>query len=178
MRQEHIHPGERGFSLVEVVISAGLLATVAAGASYLVTRAVEEGEGTRIRTVASVAALQKMEQIRALAWHDEVDSETDLAGEDAATGGPGLLPSPAGTLDASVPPYVDYLSREGLWMDSSEAAEAMFARRWAVQAHDGVAETLVLRVVVTRARGPMSRTSTHAGLQDVQLVSLKARRQP
>lgn len=169
---------ERGFSLVEALIAAGLLATVAAGASHLVGRAVQDGAAARARTVAAAAALQKMEQIRSLAWDDDPDLTTNLAGEQPAPGGPGLRPSPAGTLDADVPPYVDHLSADGEWIDPAAAGAAVFARRWSVEPLDGDPATLVLRVIVTRARGPMSRTAARAGPFDVAIVSLRTRHQP
>jgi prepilin-type N-terminal cleavage/methylation domain-containing protein len=169
---------ERGFTLVEVIVSAGLLATVAAGSSYLVARAVQDTEAVRTRTVAAVAAQQKMEQLRSLAWAGAQDFGTDLSGENAPQGGTGLQVSPAGTLDANVSGHVDYLSADGQWMNPASASTAVFARRWAIEAHGGDPGTLVLRVVVTRASGPMSRTAAQAGLYDVELVTLRTRYQP
>lgn len=169
---------ERGFTILEVVICAGLLATLAAGGSYLVARAVQDTEAVRARTVATIAALQKMEQLRALAWDVDVDTATDLTLDNPGPGGSGLQPSPAGTLDADAPGYVDYLSGEGLWVPAAAAGSAVFARRWSVAVHPGDADTLVLRVVVTRARGFMSRAAGRRGPHDIEHVTLRTRHQP
>jgi prepilin-type N-terminal cleavage/methylation domain-containing protein len=167
---------ERGFTLVEVMICAGLLAGAAASAAWLVARAVEDGERARLRTAGTIAAVQKMEQLRSLAWDDVTDSVTDLAGDVPAAGGHGLLPSPPGTLDGNVPPYVDYLSGDGTRLEA--AAEAALARRWAIARHPIDPDLLVLHVVVTRARGPASRGAAGPGPFDVELVSFRARHQP
>jgi prepilin-type N-terminal cleavage/methylation domain-containing protein len=172
----HPRSRERGFTLVEVMICAGLLAGAAASAAWLVARAVEDGERARLRTAGTIAAVQKMEQLRSLAWDDATDTVTDLAGDTPTTGGPGLLPSPAGTLDANVPPYVDYLSGDGLRLEA--AAEAALARRWAIATHPLDPDLLVFHVVVTRARGPASRSAAGSGPFDIELVSFRARHQP
>jgi prepilin-type N-terminal cleavage/methylation domain-containing protein len=167
---------ERGVTLVEVMICAALLAGAAASAAWLVARAVEDGERARLRTAGTIAAVQKMEQLRSLAWDEATDTVTDLAGEAPVAGGPGLLPSPAGTLDQNVPPYVDYLSGEGILLES--VAEAALARRWAVATHPLDPDLLILHVVVTRPRGPASRSAAGPGPFDVELVSFRARHQP
>jgi prepilin-type N-terminal cleavage/methylation domain-containing protein len=168
----------RGFTLVEVVISAGLLATLAAGGAHLIGRAVRDADAARVRTVATVAALQKMEQLRALGWGVESDSDTDLASDLPSAGGTGLGPSPPGTLDDDVPGYVDYLTGDGVWLSGTSSASAVFARRWSVGLHPHSANTLTLRVVVTRARGPIRRTAGVPALVDVEQVTYRTRFQP
>jgi prepilin-type N-terminal cleavage/methylation domain-containing protein len=172
----HAQGEERGFTLVEVMICAGLLAGAAASAAWLVAKAVEDGERARLRTVGAIAAVQKMEQLRSLAWDAVGDTVTDLSAEIPGPGGPGLAPSPPGTLDASVPPWVDYLADDGVL--AAADASAALARRWSVQPHPADPDILVVRVVVTRARGPASRTVAGPGPYDVELVTLRARYQP
>jgi prepilin-type N-terminal cleavage/methylation domain-containing protein len=174
----HASPRERGFTLIEVMISAGLLAGAAASAAYLVSRAVEEGEAARLRTVAAIAAVQKMEQLRSLAWGDASDMTTDLGGAVPTAGGRGLLPSPPGTLDASVAPYVDLLDAAGSLLADGDPGIASFARRWSVRSHASDPDLLILEVVVTRAHGPATRHAGRPGRFDVALVSLRARHQP
>jgi type II secretory pathway pseudopilin PulG len=174
----HSDGRERGITLVEVIICAGLLAGTAASAAWLVARAVEDAERGRLRTAGAVAAVQKLEQLRSLAYGDAIDTTTDLAGESPAAGGPGLLASPAGTLDANVSPYVDYLAVDGSLLPPDSAPAAELARRWAVRAHPFEPDVLVLHVVVTRARGPASRTPTRPGPFDVEFVAFRARHQP
>jgi type II secretory pathway pseudopilin PulG len=158
---------ESGFTLVEVVISAGLLATLAAGGAHLIGRAVRDAEAARMRTVASVAALQKMEQLRAMALAEE-----------AGGAGPGLQASPPGTLDVDVPGYVDYLTGDGVWLSETSSTSAVFARRWSVRLHAHDPDTLALRVVVTRVRGPMRRTAGAPALLDVEHATYRTRFQP
>lgn len=169
---------ERGFTIVETIVCAGLLATLAAGGSHLVARAVQDAESVRVRTVAAVAALQKMEQLRSLAWDVHADSQTDLAFDEPAAGGAGLLPSPPGTLDHDVAGQVDYLSADGVWLSAIPTGAAVFARRWSIDAHPADPHTLVLRVVVTHARGPMRRTAAGRGPRDAEQVTLRTRFQP
>lgn len=169
---------ERGFTLVETVVCAGLLATLAAGGSHLVARAVQDAEAVRVRTVAAAAALQKMEQLRSLAWDIHTDGETDLTVDAPAPGGTGLRPSPPGTLDADMAGQVDYLSADGVWLSAVPTESSVFARRWSIGVHAADPHTLVLRVVVTRARGPMRRTAAGRGLLDVELVTWRTRFQP
>jgi type II secretory pathway pseudopilin PulG len=169
---------ERGFTIIETIVCAGLLATLAAGGAHLVTRAVADADAVRTRTVAAVAAFQKMEQLRSLAWGIHADGQTDLTLEDPAPGGTGLLESPPGTLDADVAGHVDYLSADGIWLSAVPIGAAVYARRWSIDAHVTDPHTLVLRVVVTRARGPMRRSAAGRGPRDVEQVTLRTRFQP
>jgi type II secretory pathway pseudopilin PulG len=174
----HPHARERGITLVEVIICAGLLAGTAASAAWLVARAVEDAERARLRTAGAIAAVQKLEQLRSLAYADALDTTTDLTADSPAGGGPGLQTSPPGTLDANVPPYVDYLAGDGSLLLPASAASAVLARRWAVRPHPSMPDVLVLHVVVTGAQGPASRRPAHPGPFDVEFVALRARHQP
>jgi prepilin-type N-terminal cleavage/methylation domain-containing protein len=175
---QHPNSRERGFTLVEVIISAGLLAGAAASAAYLVAKAVEDGERARLRTTGTIAAVQKMEQLRSLAWDGASDTTTDITGEVPAPGGTGLMPSPPGTLDENVPGYADYLEGDGALLPPGASASAALARRWAIRPHPLDPDVLILHVVVTRARGPASRSAAGPGPFDIELVSYRARHQP
>jgi hypothetical protein len=112
-----------------------------------------------------------MEQLRGLAWGAHSDVVTDLSTDPPTLSGPGLQGSPAGSLEANTPPYVDHLTDEGIWAGNgaSPPPEAVYTRRWSVRALDSdPGHTLVFNVLVTRAGGP-SR-------QDVHLVSMRTRR--
>jgi prepilin-type N-terminal cleavage/methylation domain-containing protein len=167
---------ERGFTLIEVLVAAGLLASLAAGGAYLVARAIDDAEGTRRRLAATVAGVQKMEQLRSLAWGDDIDWVSRLDQDPPSADGVGLGWSPAGTLDADVHGYVDFLDGDGLRLPDRHGA--VFARRWAVAPHATAAGTLVLEVVVTRASGPSRRTASVRPASDIQFTSLRARYQP
>jgi type II secretory pathway pseudopilin PulG len=159
-----------GFALLEVLITAALVVTVAAGASHVLAIAVRASQGARVRTVASMLAAEKLEQLRSLEWShastgDPVisisssDVTTDLSTDPASDDGPGLTASPAGTLDADEASYVDYLDASGRRATGSGSppASTVYVRRWAVRPVPGdPADTLVLCVrVITRAVGEM-----------------------
>jgi hypothetical protein len=160
----------RGFTLAEAVVCAGLLMVVASGVSQLVAIAVRASDAARTRTLATILAAQRMEQLRALSWSVESDLATDLSTDPPSASGRGLQPSPPGTLTSNVTPYVDYLTDEGDWAGTGASAPpgAVYTRRWSVRPlDDDPNHTLVLEVRVTRGR--------HASSQDVHLASIKTR---
>ena len=177
-------PDSHGFALLEVIIAAGLVVGIAAGASQIVALAMRQREIARARTFQTVLAAEKMEQLRSLAWtHVTVgvpplsfplsDVTTDVSRSPAAEGGPGLLPSPAGTIDRNTPPYVDYLDAAAQWVGNADVPppSAVYVRRWAVVPLPGDPDNVrVLHVVVAmRGRERETARSTH-------LVTVMARR--
>jgi hypothetical protein len=182
---------ERGFGLAEALISAGLLVAVAAGVTQVLIAAVRVTDAARLRTVATIAAVQKMEQLRSLAWTERRDPAsgtllrvsdytTDVSSDPPTGAGRGLQASPSGTLDASLPLYADFLAEDGHWLGSGGSLHpaAVLARRWAVRPLESdPANTLVLEVVVTRARGPSMRQPGRPGSHDVLLTTVRTRRQ-
>lgn len=171
MRSSQAVLDTRGFTLAEVVICAGLLVAVASGVSQLLSMAIRASDAARTRTLATLLAVQRMEQLRGLAWGAESDLVTDLSTEPAAVTGRGLQASPAGAIDANTPPYVDHLTHTGEWAGNGAMAPpgAAYTRRWRVRPLDSdPSHTLRLDVLVTSARGPSSL--------DVHLVSIRTRR--
>lgn len=182
-----------GFTLLEVLIATALLATVSAGVAHLFAVAATAGRAAREQTSATILAAAKMEQLRSLAWGYEPavpglpailrsDYTANLSVEPATDDGPGLRPSPPGTLARSVPPYVDYLDALGRWCGngSDSPPSAVFIRRWAVQplaADPG--RTIVLQVLVTTTAQDRSRPAgswrTRSG-QEALLVSVRTRK--
>lgn len=148
---------ERGMSLAEVVIAMGLLASASAAAAHLLVWSAREIRATGASVSAHALAQERLEQLVSLAWHTRddgsavSDTTTNLAEQPATAGGSGLAPSPAGTLEANVPGYVDFLDADGRWVGAGTRApaEAMFVRRWAVARYAAdPADTLVLHVRV------------------------------
>jgi hypothetical protein len=141
--------------------------------------------------MATALAAQKMEQLRSLAWTEstdittgarllESDRTTDLSIDPEDDAGRGLEPSPDGTLDDDVPPYVDYVDANGAWAGngSDPPQRAVYSRRWSIRPLDeDPADTLVLQVRVTwaRERRPVSWTGSQRPLDDVRLVSIRSR---
>jgi prepilin-type N-terminal cleavage/methylation domain-containing protein len=119
-----------GFTLIEVVVAAGLVATIALGVAPLFKIAAERNRGARLQTLATLIALQKVEEIKSL----------DPAG---------LARSPAGSLDSDIDGYFDHVDVRG----------AAFVRRWSIAPRSaGPAGVMVIQVLVAPA-GNGSRSS-------------------
>ena len=173
-----------GFALLEVLITAGLVVTVAAGSSHILSIAIRATHSARVRSIGSMLAAEKIEQLRSLAWTHTTtagpaisisssDFTSDLSTDPATDAGPGLLPSPPGTLDANVAHYVDYLDGSGtIVTGGSPPAAAVFIRRWAVRPlTSDPGNILIFTVVVTtRARGGVPSADA------VRLVTVVARK--
>lgn len=150
-----------GFTLIETLVAVALLAGLAAGLAHVVVvarRAVAIGAAD---SVATVAATQKLEELRSLAWSFDsrtgervTDTTTDLAQPGSSGGGVGLRPSPPEAMEAGLPGYVDYLDASGVWIGTG--AEPLpgtaYIRRWAVATHESNQDLLVLQVAVIDRR--------------------------
>jgi len=189
----HHHGHERGFSLVEVLIAVALLAMVSLGVAQLFAAATQANFAAKSQTSTALLAVQKMEQLRALAWgYDQQlanlglplsDTVTDVSVDPSTAGGTGLNPSPGGTLTANTPPYVDYLDAGGQWVGNGTVppAGAFYVRRWSITPlPTNPNNTLIFQVRVTTVRqaqlaaaGP--GTAGRIG-NDTWLVSVKTRK--
>jgi prepilin-type N-terminal cleavage/methylation domain-containing protein len=177
-----------GFTLLEVLMALALLTGVLLVVAHLLVVAARAADSSRDATVATVLAVQKVEQLRALArgvapdGTDVDDLQSDVAAWPAQpTGGTGLAPSPPGTLLVDTAGFVDYLDGTGQWVGSgaSPPAGAAFARRWSIDPAGPAAPTsLVLRVGVWRRPRAWSLvlpvSSSWRPL--IQLETVKARR--
>src|SRR5215510_2257751 len=156
-----------GYALLEVLIASGLIATIAAGATILVSMALQASRQSHARTVATMLAEKKMEQLRSLAWTHVTttgpaigmsysDVTTDLSNDPATDDGPGLLTSPVGTLTSNIVGYVDYLDANGCWIGHgpSAPAPAVYVRRWAVRPLASDPDNTLVFEVVAGPRGP------------------------
>jgi len=140
---------------------------------------------SRVRTLATMLAAEKMEQLRSLTWTHVTtsgpaismstsDVTTDLSNDPATDDGRGLLVSPAGTLTSNVVGYVDYLDANGRWIGHGPSAppSAVYIRRWAVRPLLGDPDNILVLEVVAGTRG-----SGGAMLADMtRLVTIEARR--
>ena len=115
---------EHGFSLIEVLVAAAILAVGLLSLAQLLAMTVSANAAAGRRTYATVLAAQKLEDLRAEPWS---------------------------VLEANIGESADFLDRSGSSIDASSAAA--FRRRWFVEPWFGdPAHTLVIRVIVTTAR--------------------------
>ena len=111
----------RGFALLEVLITAGFVVAIAAGASQIVAIAIRASHGARVRTMSTLLAAGKMEQLRSLAWTHTTtsspaisisssDVSTDLSSDPAASS-----PSRVKNRKSNVSPGAPASSKGGCW---------------------------------------------------------------
>jgi Tfp pilus assembly protein PilV len=162
--------GADGFTLLEAVLAAGMLASLAVGVAQVFAVSARGNDIARVQTLAAVMASQKMEQLRSLTWAHAPggdplsDTSTDLTSDPPTAAGTGLQPSPAGALDADTRCCVDYLSAAGVVVATRDVAA--YVRRWSVASLASDPDNLLLlQVRVLIVSGGDSR-----------LLSIKARR--
>ena len=180
--------GERGFSLVETTVAAGLLAASLISLAQLLDLAVRNNVDSRAVTFATVLAEQKLEELRALAWGFDTqglpigDMTTDTAANPSRpSGGTGLSASPSGSLDENTSGFVDYVNRFGdkLGGGATPPVGAVYTRRWSIQplpadpVNGLVIEVLVTRTVV--APGPVRPGGWPA---ETSVVTVRTRHSP
>lgn len=184
---------DRGFSLVEVMFAMAILMAVALGVAQLFATATKRNLDAKGQTSTAALAAQKMEQLRGLTWGFDTaglglplsDTTTDLSVDPPTNTGAGLNPSPASTLQSSIPGYVDYLDQFGNWVGTGATppANAYYIRRWSIEPlPTNPNNTLVLQVMVTTVRTEQSRAAAAGGgerwrmTDDAWIVSVKTRK--
>src|SRR5687768_11593653 len=162
---------QRGFSLIEVVISMGLLTTVSLGVAQLFAVSTKANRTARNQTSAVALAEQKIEQIRSLSWGFDLngqglpvtDTTTNLAVYPHTNSGSGLNPSPSDALLVNRDGFVDYLDTNGVWVGTggTPPGNAAYIRRWAiVPLPTNPNNTLVIQVLVTAVTDETQRVET------------------
>ena len=179
---------EAGFSIVEVMVATGLLASALVALAQLFAIATQTNLSARNSTLTMVLAEQKIEQLRALQYtFDRVglpvqDTETDLAVyPPAATGGKGLSPHTDNTLQANTNGYVDYLDPWGRTLGGGTVIPdgTAFIRRWSVEPlPTNPNNVIILQVLVTRQRdrGVGDAGSVSRGSDEARLMTIKSRK--
>lgn len=182
---------EGGFSLIETIVSIGLLTAVTISVAQLFAMATAANVSAKSGTSTALLATQKMEQLRGLAWGLREDNDVGLPVTDTSTNlstdppqsnGRGLRPSPPASLERSAPGYVDYLDADGRWVGTgaAPAAGTAFVRRWSIQPlATNPDNTLVLQVRVVPLSREARRSSRAQGARlsdETRLVSVKTRK--
>ena len=176
-----------GFSLVETLVSLGLLTGALISLAQLFAISTESNLGSRTATYAVVLAQQKLEELRALtyAFGDDgmplTDFESDTSASiETATGGTGLSPSPASSLDENAPGYVDHLDGFGtkLGAGPQPPGGAVYTRRWSIEPLPAdPANVVVIQVLVTRqGRAGVAPSTSSRVSADARLVTLRTRK--
>ena len=179
---------EAGFSIVEVIVATGLLASALVALAQLFAIATTTNANARSSTITMMLAEQKIEQLRGLQYtFDRVglpvqDTETDLAVyPPLATGGKGLSPHTDNTLQVNTDGYVDYLDHYGRTLGGGTVIpdNTAFIRRWSVEPlPTNPNNVIILQVLVTRNRdrGTGNAGSVSRGPNEARLMTIKSRK--
>ncbi|HYT73282.1 MAG TPA: prepilin-type N-terminal cleavage/methylation domain-containing protein [Vicinamibacterales bacterium] len=116
-----IQQGERGTTLIEVMIASAILCTLMAGLMSMAALAISTTENQgHLAARATEYAQDKMEQLLGLAYGDVVSDTRSFPA--ASTGGSGLAVGGSYNVDSPVALYVDYLDDAGNLCGSTGAA--------------------------------------------------------
>jgi len=175
MQRTRLGRTESGFSLIEVLVAIGIIVVLVTSVSQLFAVATRLNVDARVRTAATLLAMEKLEELRELAFGFDsqgvtlTDVTTDTSPAVMAGGGTGLMPG--GSIDQSVAGYSDSLD---LFGRRADLARAGFVRRWAIEPlRTDTANGLVFSVVVL-PRSAMRQRST--GPDVVRLVTVRTRK--
>jgi prepilin-type N-terminal cleavage/methylation domain-containing protein len=114
-----------GFTLIEAVVAAAILATAAATLAQLLAAATHQSARNRHALAATIAAQNKLQHLRAVRWTTTVD---------------GLTASPPRSMLEDTAGFVDYPDR--------------YVRRWSISRRDPLdLDTFILQVCVFRVVG-------------------------
>jgi type II secretory pathway pseudopilin PulG len=181
----------RGFSLVEVVISMGLLTAVSLGVAQLFALTTRANLIAKGQTSTTAMAEQKLEQLRGLTWGFDLegqglplsDTTTNLAVYPPAHNGSGLNPSPSDSLEENTPGFVDFVDGSGTWVGTGTTppATAVYIRRWSIQPlPTNPNNTLVIQVLVTPVASESARVESNFSrtrmVGDALLVTVRTRK--
>lgn len=117
---------ERGTTLVEAVVAASLLLTLAGGVAYLFLLTHRFAVTADRMTVAVAAAVSRLETLLAIPWG------YDLAGGEPEAGA--LDFSPPDALDRNAVGFYDLVDAAGMPVDDGGDVQPAFTRRWALRA--------------------------------------------
>jgi type II secretory pathway pseudopilin PulG len=155
-----VESGEAGFSLLEAIVSVGLMAGALASLGQMLVISIAMNQSARDRSDATVLAQQKMEQLLV----------------ESPSGGTGLSPLVGGSLTSNMDGWFDYVDRSGQSLGGSEAlGGGVYTRRWAVEPlPSSPADALVVHVLVATRLGLLQTASTNHPRDQILLSSIKA----
>jgi len=149
---------DEGSSLVEVIVSMGIMATLAAGLLSMTAIALTQSENQgHLAARTAEYAQDKMEQLLVLSYGDDT-SDTRVFPATSA-GGTGLEIGGSDDPDAPVAGYVDYLDARGNLLASGGGAPAdwFYVRAWEVVQISPTLKEVRVTTTVARAIGRTMR---------------------
>jgi type II secretory pathway pseudopilin PulG len=148
---------QRGSTLVEALVATLIVATGVLAMAQLLSMAATSGAASRVTTVATILAEQKLEQLRASVW--------DLA------------PSPA-SLEQNTPGYVDHIDAHGRVAGdgTTPPAAAAYTRRWSIAPLPADPNAVLVQVHVSRRTSAGDRRGSRRA-EGARLVTLVVRTQ-
>ena len=131
----------QGFSLVEAFVAIALVSTAVVGLMQLLIVATTANQSARATTVATLTAIEKMEQLHGLLWAFDAtgqriaDTTSDLTTVPDGLAGTGLSPSPASALQQNVQGFCDFVDSSGvaLGAGTSPPPGTAYVRRWSIE---------------------------------------------
>jgi len=189
--KDRVRASTVGFSLVEAVIAAGLVTVATLSGIGLVMMTRRANLGATTAGIASILSLQKMEQLRSLAWgYDSAglpiaDTTSELAIVPLqGDGGPGLAPSPPDALKQNTEHYCDFVDERGRWLGGGPTPPpgTVYVRRWEIAQLPSDPDTLLFQVLVFRRRNFRTGSAEIAGQSarrlpdEARLITLKTRK--
>ncbi len=131
-----------GFTLVETVVATGILVTALAGIAQLLALSVRSTRDAGSQSAALMAAQDKVEALRALAFTYDAAGAPVTAPELAVRNSLSLEEDTAGAVD-----FVD--AHGAIVIDEDEGNGAVFTRRWRITPLDAfVPDAIVIEVCV------------------------------
>jgi len=124
---------QRGITLIEAVVAASLLLTLAGGVAYLFLLAHRFALAAEQMTVAVAAATSRLEAMAAIPWFYDVDG--------AAPEITALALSPPDVLGRDTAGFYDRLDAAGSPLEGIDDGPPAFVRRWALLPLNGDADT-------------------------------------
>lgn len=189
MAKHRFSNSQSGFSIIETIFATGILATAVVALAQMFVISVKNNQNSRTGSYAVTLAQQKMEQLRGLTYGFDTiglpltDTTTNTAAAvEVPTGGTGLTPSPANTMNANTNGYVDYIDQFGKSLGGGQTAPlyTVYIRRWSIDPlPTNPNNTLVIQVMVTREtnRGLADQAGSTDRLKDeARIMSIKTRK--
>jgi hypothetical protein len=119
-----IRHAESGSTLVEALVAAGLLTTVAIGTATLLLVGRQSGQGAEEAVTATMLATSRLERLLAVPWQYPLGGLPPVV--------PALAVSPADALAANADGYCEFVDDAGLPEGSPGAGAPRFVVRWAL----------------------------------------------